>query len=190
MIVEYVGSPRYKGFAELKFLTIQSEWSHRQVGWHKFTSAKINEYCTQLLEKYGTPNRTLMLIFWYQKTIFWYQKLIFDIRKSFPDIWKSISDIRKRVNFWYQKIIFWYQKLFSDIRNYFLISEIPIFWYQKIISGRISDIRKSALKSYLAFHSMRLIRQVIHRWKKSVSITLLKTRQGTAKLCRKPQDCY
>ena len=98
-------------------------------------------------EFYGTPNRTLMLIFRYQKMIFWYQKLISDIRKSFSDIRKSISDIRKCVNFWYQKIIFWYQKinfwyqniifwyqkLFSDIRkcHNFLISEILIFWYQR-----------------------------------------------------------
>ena len=109
--------------------------------------------CTSLSALNGTPNRTLKLIFWYQKMIFWYQKLISDIRKSFSDIRKSISDIRKCVNFWYQKIIFWYQKisfwyqkiifwyqkLFSDIRKChdFLISEI-IFWYKKLFS----DIRK------------------------------------------------
>ena len=97
---------------------------------------------------YGTPNRTLMLIFWYQKMVFWYQKLISVIRKSFSDIRKSISDIRKCVNFWYQKT-----PRFSDIKNYFLMSEI-IFWYQKflffyirnsdfLISEKISDIRKN-----------------------------------------------
>ena len=61
---------------------------------------------------------------------------------------------------------FWHQKLFFDIRKcheflisetYFLISE-KNFWYQKIefliSENRISDIRKSALKSYLAFHIM------------------------------------
>ena len=98
-------------------------------------------------EFYGTPNRTLMLIFWYQKMIFWYQKFlisenhflmsenqflipenvwIFYIRKSFSDIRKSISDIRIS---------------FSDIRNYFLISEnVTIFWYQKFW---FSDIREN-----------------------------------------------
>ena len=72
---------------------------------------------------------TSKLIFWYQKINFWYQQ----------------------INFWIQKIIFWNQKLFFDIRKYhdILISEIPIFWYPKIIS----DIRKSALKSYFAFHT-------------------------------------
>ena len=89
---------------------------------------------------YGTPNRILMLLFWYQKmceflisenaTIFWYQKLFSDIRNYF-----LISE---------NATIFWYQKLFSDIRksirNYFLISENN-FWYQKIVA--FSDIRKS-----------------------------------------------
>ena len=65
--------------------------------------------------------------FWYQKTIFGYQKLLF----------------------WYQEIIFWYQKLthFQKI----------VFWYQKLISDikkSFSVIRKSALKSYLAFHTV------------------------------------
>ena len=39
------------------------------------------------------------------------------------------------------------------MRKYFLISKIPIFLYQKITS----DIRKSALKSYLAFHTLAYV---------------------------------
>ena len=130
-------------------------------------SAITNQTCAALLlHLYGKPNRPLMLIFWYQKMIFWYQKMIFWYQKlisdiRFSDIRKSISDIRKCVNFWYQKIIFWYQKLFLISEN--MISEI-IFWYQKfrlsdirkqflISENRISDVRKSALKSHLAFHT-------------------------------------
>ena len=98
----------------------------------------------------------------------WNAKYVFN-----ADFLISASDIRKCVNFWYQKIIFCYQKMpcFSDIRNCFLISKIiifisenaTIFWYQKLflisenrisdIRRTFSDIRKSALKSYLAFHS-------------------------------------
>ena len=94
---------------------------------------------------------TSKLIFWYQKINFWY------INKSISDIRKSFFEIRNY--FLIFEIIFWHPKLFSDIRNpklFFdirkyhdiLISEIPIFWYPKIF-----DIRKSALKSYLAFHT-------------------------------------
>ena len=57
---------------------------------------------------------------------FWYQKIV------------PIYDIRNLHIFWYQKLIFWYQKM--------------IFWYQKNRNW-CSDIRKSALKSYLAFHT-------------------------------------
>ena len=55
-----------------------------------------NASIVQESEVYRTPNRTLMLIFWYQKTIFWYQK----------------------INFWYQKMC---EFLISE--NHFLISE-------------------------------------------------------------------
>ena len=86
------------------------------------------------LSYYGTPKRTLMLIFLYQKIIFWYQK--------------SISDIEN--HFWYQKIIFWYQKIFEFLisenhflisENHFLISEISDIkdYYQKM--SRFSYIR-------------------------------------------------
>ena len=99
------------------------------------------------MDLYETPNRPLMLIFWYPKMIFWYEKLISDIRKSISDIKISISDIRKsarisdirksfmyilisETRFSYIRNYFWYQKLFSDITN-------SDFLYQKIIS----DIR-------------------------------------------------
>ena len=91
---------------------------------------------------YGTPNRILMLIFWYQKMCeflinFWYQKIILLYLKLF-------SDIRKCHDFLVSEIIFWYQKIISDIRksirNYFLRSE-KNFWYQKIAA--FSDVRKS-----------------------------------------------
>ena len=105
------------------------------------------------------PNRTLMLIFWYQKMIFWYQKLISYIRKYFSYIRKSISDIRKCVNFWYQKTIFWYQKiifwhqkLLSDIRKChdFLISEI-VSWYQKLFSDIRNYFLISEYQNFLVF---------------------------------------
>ena len=91
-------------------------------------------------------------ILWYQKIIFWYQKIIFWYHK--------IS-----TNFWYAKkgTIFFISEIhvFSDIRNYFLISEI-VFWYQKLrfsdIRKSFSDIRKSALESFLAFHTFLLLR--------------------------------
>ena len=68
---------------------------------------------------YGTPKRTLMLIFWYQK---------FDFLISENIFW-----YKKNRNFWYQKII-------SDIRNYFLISENT--WISDIRkSSRFSDIK-------------------------------------------------
>ena len=99
------------------------------------------------MDLYETPNRPLMLIFWYQKMIFWYEKLISDIRKSISDIRKSISDIRKsarisdirksfmyilisETRFSYIRNYFFFQKIISDIRN-------SDFLYQKIIS----DIR-------------------------------------------------
>ena len=86
---------------------------------------------------YGTPNRTLMLIFWYQKfdfliseIIFWYQK--FDFLISEIIFWyqkNGISDGTPNrtlmLIFWYQKMIFWYQKMceFLISENHFLISE-------------------------------------------------------------------
>ena len=51
----------------------------------------IHRSMALLEEYYGTLNRTLMLIFWYQKMNFWYQK--------------------SEIHFWYQEIIFWYQKI-------------------------------------------------------------------------------
>ena len=75
---------------------------------------------------YGTPNRTLMPIFWYQKMIFWYQKFDFLISEN---TW--ISDIRNSLLFFYilyQNISennLWYQKIISGIRK-------SNFWYQKI----------------------------------------------------------
>ena len=130
-----------------------------------------------------TPNRPLMLIFWYQKMIFWYEKLISDIRKSISDIRKSISDIRKsarisdiRKSFMHILIS---ETRFSYIRNYFLISEI-IFWYQKFrffISEnhfwyQNSDIRKSFSDIYLAFYRshMNTIQLIATRWKTYVSV--------------------
>ena len=114
--------------------------------------ARVDQLITQ---EYGTPKRTLMLIFWHQKIIFWYQKIIFDIRKSISNV-KNHFLISEN-NLWYKKVtIFWYQKLTSDIRNYFLISENAIifcyqkskiiFWYQKNIfwyqkMSRFTDIR-------------------------------------------------
>ena len=106
---------------------IHSFWAHSHCC---FSSSS-----TLLWLPYGTPNRTLMPIFWYQKMIFWYQK--FDFLISEIILWYQkigISDIRKYMNFWYQKIlpIFWYQKM--------------IFWYQKLISDigkSFSDIRNS-----------------------------------------------
>ena len=108
---------------------------------------------------YGTPNRTLMLIFWYQKMISWYQKMCeFLISENHFLITEVIfcyqkmprfCDIRNyflisKIIFSYQKMPrFWYQKLFSDIRKWFLISENRgIFWYHKITSD-IRNIRKS-----------------------------------------------
>ena len=76
-------------------------------------------------------------------TIFWYQKLFSDIRNYFL-ISEIIFDIRKYHDFLISEIIFWYQKIIPDIRK-------SNFWYHKI---EFSDIRKSALKSYLAFHIM------------------------------------
>ena len=65
---------------------------------------------------YGTPtlpNRSKMLISWYQEFLLLsgndlliYQKLFPDIKKWFSDIRKSVSDGRKYANFWVQKIIF------------------------------------------------------------------------------------
>ena len=89
----------------------------------------VHKQCSLTSLYYGMQNRTLMLIFWYQKIIFWYQKLISDIRKC-----QNHFLISENV------MIFWYQKLFSDIRKFFFISEnATIFWYQKLFS----DIRKS-----------------------------------------------
>ena len=88
-------------------------------------SASVN-MATYTAVCYGTPNRTLMPIFWYQKfdfliskIIFWYQKIgisdnrnsIFWYKKIISDIRYRISDIRKCMNFWYKN------------RTYFLISE-------------------------------------------------------------------
>ena len=106
---------------------------------------------------YGTPKRTLMLIFWYQK---------FDFLISENILWYKKSEFLTSENrdiFWYQKIIFdirnWFsdiKKWFSDIRKWFLVSEIQTFsdirkWFSDIRKW-FSDIRKSALKSSLAFH--------------------------------------
>ena len=96
--------------------------------------------CYRICLKYGTPNRTLILTFWYHKMIF------FLISEFFSDIKKS---------FRYQKIIFCHKKFpgitnyfpnqkisqFSDIRNHFLVTKnnfrsdirnCGIFWYLKI----------------------------------------------------------
>ena len=129
--------------------------------------------CTQEVHMYyhGTPNRTLMPRFSdirnyfliSENRNFWYQKIVSDIKKI-------ISYIRKYMSFWYKKnrtyfLISENDFLTSEIHT-FLISEIDFlisendflipdflipeinFWYQKWFS----DIRKSALKSYLAFH--------------------------------------
>ena len=128
-----------------------------------FWSVPSCRYTRWYSDLHGTPNRTLMLIFWYQKMIFWYQKRIFWYQKLIFWYQKLISDIRKSDfsyqkiigNFWCQKIIFWYQKLISDQKmgaNFyiriscifwkqkiiFLLSE-NIFWYQKLFS----DVRNS-----------------------------------------------
>ena len=100
---------------------------------------------------YETPNRTLILIFWYQKMIFWYQKLISDISFWYQKMCEFLISenhflisgnqfLISENDFLISEIIFWYQKLFSDIRKChdFLISEI-IFWYQKLFS----EIRNS-----------------------------------------------
>ena len=98
---------------------------------------------------YGTPNRTLVLIFWYQKIIFWYQKLICDIRKSFSDIRKSFSDIRKSLSDIRKCVNFWYQKLISDIRKSFSdIRKQVRFLYKKFMYFLISKIRFSDIRNY------------------------------------------
>ena len=86
---------------------------------HVIINAMQMNQAEKLFEMYGTPNRTLMPVFWYQKMIFWYQKFDFLI----------------------SEIIFWYQKIgISDIKKYFLISENRI---SDIRNTWISDIKKS-----------------------------------------------